>query len=80
MAELVYPPVIGAAHGLFRALDIRIDMKGTENIPRKGGAVLVSNHIGYLDFIFAARRRGRRSAWSVSWPRSRCSGTRCPVR
>lgn len=54
MAELVYPPVIGAAHTLFRALDIRIDMKGTENIPRKGGAVLVSNHIGYLDFIFAA--------------------------
>lgn len=53
MAELVYPPVIGAAHTLFRALDIRIDMKGTENIPRKGGAVLVSNHIGYLDFIFA---------------------------
>ncbi|MFD7630794.1 lysophospholipid acyltransferase family protein [Streptomyces sp. NPDC059851] len=53
MAELVYPPVIGAAHALFRALDIRIDMKGTENIPTKGGAVLVSNHIGYLDFIFA---------------------------
>ncbi|MEU8773830.1 lysophospholipid acyltransferase family protein [Streptomyces sp. NPDC048606] len=53
MAELVYPPVIGAAHTLFRALDIRIDMKGTEHIPRKGGAVLVSNHIGYLDFIFA---------------------------
>ncbi|MFD0265665.1 lysophospholipid acyltransferase family protein [Streptomyces sp. NPDC127106] len=53
MAELVYPPVIGAAHALFRALDIRIDMKGAENIPRKGGAVLVSNHIGYLDFIFA---------------------------
>lgn len=44
--------MIGAAHTLFRALDIRIDMKGTENIPRKGGAVLVSNHIGYLDFIF----------------------------
>ncbi|NXY95405.1 1-acyl-sn-glycerol-3-phosphate acyltransferase [Streptomyces sp. BR123] len=53
MAELVYPPVIGAAHALFRALDIRIDMKGAENIPRQGGAVLVSNHIGYLDFIFA---------------------------
>ncbi|MEV7616254.1 lysophospholipid acyltransferase family protein [Streptomyces sp. NPDC089799] len=53
MADLVYPPVIGAAHTLFKALDIRIDMKGTENIPRKGGAVLVSNHIGYLDFIFA---------------------------
>ncbi|MET9699502.1 lysophospholipid acyltransferase family protein [Streptomyces sp. NPDC006529] len=53
MAEFVYPPVIGAAHTLFKALDVRIDMKGTENIPRKGGAVLVSNHVGYLDFIFA---------------------------
>ncbi|WP_424215103.1 lysophospholipid acyltransferase family protein [Streptomyces sp. BI20] len=53
MAELVYPPIIGAAHTLFKALDIRTDMKGTEHIPRSGGAVLVSNHIGYLDFIFA---------------------------
>jgi 1-acyl-sn-glycerol-3-phosphate acyltransferase len=53
MAELVYPPVISAAHTMFKALDLRIDMKGTEHIPRKGGAVLVSNHIGYLDFIFA---------------------------
>lgn len=52
MAELVYPPVIAAAHTMFRALDLRIDMKGTEHIPAKGGAVLVSNHIGYLDFVF----------------------------
>lgn len=52
MAELVYPPVIAAAHTMFRALDLRIDMQGTENVPRKGGAVLVSNHIGYLDFVF----------------------------
>jgi 1-acyl-sn-glycerol-3-phosphate acyltransferase len=53
MAELVYPPVISAARTMFKALDLRIDMKGTEHIPRKGGAVLVSNHIGYLDFVFA---------------------------
>jgi len=53
MAELVYPPVIGAARTMFKALDLRIDMKGTENVPERGGAVLVSNHIGYLDFVFA---------------------------
>ncbi|MFE6774996.1 lysophospholipid acyltransferase family protein [Streptomyces sp. NPDC057702] len=53
MAELVYPPVIGAARTLFKALDLRFDIQGTENIPRRGGAVLVSNHIGYLDFVFA---------------------------
>ena len=53
MAELVYPPVIGAARTLFKVLDLRFDIAGTENIPRQGGAVLVSNHIGYLDFVFA---------------------------
>ncbi|MEB8344393.1 lysophospholipid acyltransferase family protein [Streptomyces endophyticus] len=52
MAELVYPPVIGAARTMFKALDLKIDLKGSENIPRTGGAVLVSNHISYLDFIF----------------------------
>ncbi|MDI3404689.1 lysophospholipid acyltransferase family protein [Streptomyces cavernicola] len=53
MAELVYRPVIGAALTLFKALDLKIDLKGAENIPRTGGAVLVSNHISYMDFIFA---------------------------
>ncbi|MFC0598559.1 lysophospholipid acyltransferase family protein [Streptomyces palmae] len=52
MAELVYPPVIGVVRTMFKALDLRFDIKGTENIPREGGAVLVSNHIGYLDFVF----------------------------
>ncbi|OON71778.1 lysophospholipid acyltransferase family protein [Streptomyces tsukubensis] len=52
MAELVYRPVIGFARTMFAALDLKIDCKGTENIPRTGGAVLVSNHISYLDFIF----------------------------
>ncbi|MFF5204398.1 lysophospholipid acyltransferase family protein [Streptosporangium sp. NPDC000396] len=53
MAEIVYPPVIGAARILFRALDLKIRVEGAERIPRTGGAVLVSNHISYLDFIFA---------------------------
>ena len=52
MAELVYRPVIGAARTMFKALDLKIDTQGSENIPRTGGAVLVSNHISYLDFIF----------------------------
>ncbi|MEU0991868.1 lysophospholipid acyltransferase family protein [Streptomyces sp. NPDC005953] len=53
MAELVYRPVVGAALTLFKALDLKIDTQGAQNIPRTGGAVLVSNHISYLDFIFA---------------------------
>ncbi|MDP9792231.1 1-acyl-sn-glycerol-3-phosphate acyltransferase [Catenuloplanes nepalensis] len=38
---------------MFRALDLKIRIEGAENVPRAGGAVLASNHIGYLDFIFA---------------------------
>lgn len=53
MAEIVYPPVIGAALTLFRALDLKVRIEGADRIPRTGGAVLVSNHISYLDFIFA---------------------------
>ncbi|MET9339995.1 lysophospholipid acyltransferase family protein [Nonomuraea sp. NPDC003804] len=53
MAEIVYPPVIATARTLFRIMDYRFHMEGTEHIPRTGGAVLVSNHISYLDFIFA---------------------------
>ncbi|KOG89160.1 lysophospholipid acyltransferase family protein [Streptomyces varsoviensis] len=52
MAELVYPPVIGTARTMFKVLDLRFDAQGTENVPRRGGAVLVSNHISYLDFVF----------------------------
>lgn len=53
MAEFVYPPVIRAALTAFRALDVRINIVGAEHIPATGGAVLVSNHISYLDFLFA---------------------------
>ncbi|AZQ70528.1 MULTISPECIES: lysophospholipid acyltransferase family protein [Streptomyces] len=53
MAELVYPPVIGIARTMFKALDLRFDIQGSEHVPAHGGAVLVSNHIGYLDFVFA---------------------------
>ncbi|WP_431967812.1 lysophospholipid acyltransferase family protein [Actinacidiphila sp. bgisy160] len=53
MAELVYPPVIGFARTMFKMQGLRFDISGTEHVPRKGGALLVSNHIGYLDFVFA---------------------------
>lgn len=53
MSDLVYPPVIVLAKTLFRALDLRITVEGGSHIPREGGAVLASNHISYLDFIFA---------------------------
>jgi len=60
--ELVYPPVIGFARTMFRALDLRIDVIGAEHVPLTGGAVLASNHSSYLDFIFCglAARPSRR--------------------
>ena len=52
MPELVYPPVITAAKTMFRALDLRLNVIGSHHVPRTGGAVLASNHVSYLDFIF----------------------------
>ena len=52
MADVIYPPVIGLARAGFRALGLKFHMLGTENIPTVGGAVLASNHVSYLDFIF----------------------------
>ncbi|MFF3865045.1 lysophospholipid acyltransferase family protein [Micromonospora sp. NPDC001898] len=52
MPELVYPPVITAAKTMFRVLDLRLTVEGKHHVPRTGGAVLASNHVSYLDFIF----------------------------
>lgn len=51
--ERVYPPVIGLAKASFRVLGIRTRLTGLEHVPAEGGAVLASNHVGYLDFVFA---------------------------
>lgn len=52
MAELVYPPVILACKTLFRVLDVRLELRGTEHVPPAGGAVVACTHVSYLDFIF----------------------------
>ncbi|HVQ89283.1 MAG TPA: lysophospholipid acyltransferase family protein [Actinomycetes bacterium] len=53
MRDLVYPPVIAAASGAFKALGLRLNVDGGEHVPTVGGAVIASNHISHLDFIFA---------------------------
>ena len=60
--DRVYPPVILGFRLLFRAMGLRITIEGVENVPTRGGAVLASNHVGYLDFTFVGwgvRPRGR---------------------
>ncbi len=60
--ELVYRPVIGIARALFASMGWQIRRFGAENVPASGPAVLASNHIGYLDFVFvgyAAREQRR---------------------
>ena len=50
MADLVYPPVIVLVKSLWRYLGLQFDFQGDENVPRKGGAILAINHVGYFDF------------------------------
>lgn len=50
--ELVYPPVIMGCKTLFRVLDLRLALRGTEHVPTTGGAVLACTHVSYLDFVF----------------------------
>ncbi|MCM3883976.1 lysophospholipid acyltransferase family protein [Frankia sp. R82] len=53
MAEYVYRPVVGVAKGLFAALRLRIDVQGIEHVPTSGGAIVLMNHVSYLDFALA---------------------------
>lgn len=62
LKDRLYPVVIRAALVMFRALRMTLKVEGAEKVPASGGVVLASNHISYLDFIFAgfAPWKGRR--------------------
>jgi 1-acyl-sn-glycerol-3-phosphate acyltransferase len=51
MRDITYPPIIVTAKLAFRVLGLRFQMRGTEHVPRSGGAVLAFNHISYVDFV-----------------------------
>ena len=55
MADLVYPPVIGAVRGFWKILGLKLDFQGIEHLPDQnhGGAIIAINHISYLDFALA---------------------------
>jgi 1-acyl-sn-glycerol-3-phosphate acyltransferase len=60
--EPVYRTVIALVSLGFRLFGWRVDVQGAEHIPRRGAAVIATNHVGYLDFTFvgyAAKPRGR---------------------
>ena len=60
--EPVYAPVIALVRTLFAAEGLRFSLSGAEHVPRSGGAVMVINHTGYMDFTYAgfAARPARR--------------------
>jgi 1-acyl-sn-glycerol-3-phosphate acyltransferase len=49
----VYSFVIGVVLTVFRILRWKVRVSGVEHIPVSGAAVVATNHIGYLDFVFA---------------------------
>jgi 1-acyl-sn-glycerol-3-phosphate acyltransferase len=50
--DLTYPAVVRVATTGFKLLGVKLQLRGTENVPRTGPAVLAFNHISYVDFIF----------------------------
>ena len=62
MPDRTYRLVVRAATALFNALGLHIEVRGAEFLPARGAAVLASNHVGFLDFLFVGLvgvRRGR---------------------
>ena len=50
MSEPIYTAAIGAGRAMFAALRVKRSVRGTENIPDTGGAVIAMTHFGYLEF------------------------------
>ncbi len=62
MTDRWYDATVGLGSLLFRLIDLRLEVEGLERLPTDGPAVVVGNHIGYLDFMTiaaAGRRAGR---------------------
>ena len=50
--EPVYTPVIGIFVSTFKVMGWNVVVEDAHHVPLEGPAVLASNHIGYLDFVF----------------------------
>lgn len=59
----VYSAAVAASLTSFAALRWDVEITGAEHVPRRGAAVIATNHVGYLDFVFVgygARQQARR--------------------
>ena len=52
--NFLYRQITHIGRGVTLAQGLKMRLSGEENIPDKGGAVLVCNHTGYMDFLFGA--------------------------
>lgn len=62
VTDRTYRIVVRLARVLFAALGLRIRVRGAANLPAHGAAVLASNHVSFLDFLFVGLvgvQRGR---------------------
>ena len=60
--EPLYRSVVGLTLLTFRAMDWSVSVEGSEHVPLDGPAIIASNHLSYLDFLFlglAAHQRRR---------------------
>ena len=51
--ELLYKGIIGFARTMFKVQGLDITVRGEHHFPAVGGAVVVINHTGYFDFVYA---------------------------
>ena len=54
-ASWVYRCAAWIAFTIFRMQGWRYDVKGTEHVPTRGGAVIVANHFSFWDFFLVGR-------------------------
>lgn len=51
--DIPYRIVVGIARSLFALQGTKFSIEGAENYPKTGGAVVMINHVSYLDFVYA---------------------------
>lgn len=54
VTNFLYRQITHIGRGVTVAQGLKMRLSGEENIPDKGGAVIVCNHTGYMDFLFGA--------------------------